>query len=131
MVGAGYRAVLAVPLLREHRILGGLVVVRKTPGEFPPNVVELVQTFASQSALAIQNARLFGELRSRVDELQALGEIMHAVSSSLDLDQVLANIAARAVELCRADNGSIHEGDEATGRFVLRASHNGDPEHLC
>jgi signal transduction histidine kinase len=66
----GYRAVLAVPLLREARILGGLVVARKSPGAFPPNVVALVQTFASQSALAIQNARLFQEIEAKSRELE-------------------------------------------------------------
>ena len=54
---------LAVPLLREDRVLGGLVVYRSAPGAFPPEVVALLQTFASQSALAIHNARLFRELR--------------------------------------------------------------------
>jgi len=58
----GFRAALAVPLQREDRILGGLVVSRKSPGEFPPEAVELLKTFAAQSALAIQNARLFREL---------------------------------------------------------------------
>jgi signal transduction histidine kinase len=58
----GFRAALAVPLHREDRILGGLVVSRKTPGAFPAETVELLKTFASQSALAIQNARLFREL---------------------------------------------------------------------
>jgi signal transduction histidine kinase len=65
VVRAGHRAMLAVPLLREDRILGGLVVARKTPGAFPPNVVALVQTFASQSALAIQNARLYREIEDK------------------------------------------------------------------
>ena len=53
---------LAVPLLREDHLVGGLVVNRNTPGEFPPEVVELLRTFATQSALAIQNARLFRQL---------------------------------------------------------------------
>jgi signal transduction histidine kinase len=61
---AGFRAVLAVPLVREGRVLGGLVVARKSPGAFPPETVELLKTFAAQSALAIQNARLFRELES-------------------------------------------------------------------
>ena len=55
----GFRASLAVPLLREHRIIGGLVVRRKSTGELRPEVVELLKTFATQSVLAIQNARLF------------------------------------------------------------------------
>src|SRR5207249_5928883 len=72
MLGAGFRAVLAVPLVREDRILGGLVVLRKSPGEFPPGVVELLQTFASQSALAIQNARLFREIEEKSQQLEVV-----------------------------------------------------------
>jgi len=61
----GYRALLAVPLLREDLIIGALVVNRKAPGEFPPETVELLTTFAAQSALAIQNARLFREIEEK------------------------------------------------------------------
>src|SRR5207244_12441274 len=57
LVGAGTRALLAVPLLREGHILGGLVMSRRRAGEFPPEVVAVLKTFATQSALAIQNAR--------------------------------------------------------------------------
>ena len=55
----GYRSLVAVPLLREDRIMGGLSIFRRTPGSFAPEVVNLLQTFATQSVLAIQNARLF------------------------------------------------------------------------
>jgi signal transduction histidine kinase len=61
---AGYRAALAIPLLREERILGGLAFARKSPGEFPQQIVDLLRTFAAQSALAIQNARLFRQLEA-------------------------------------------------------------------
>ena len=57
----GFRAVLAIPLLREEHIIGGLVVRRKSPGEFSPQLVDLGRTFAAHSVLAIQNARLFRE----------------------------------------------------------------------
>ena len=62
LVLTGHRALLAMPLLREGRVLGSLVVVRKTAGRFEPEVVSLLQTFATQSALAIQNARLFKQI---------------------------------------------------------------------
>ena len=70
LVRSGARAVLAVPLLREDHLVGGLVVNRNTPGEFPPEVVELLQTFATQSALAIQNARLFRQLEEKSREVE-------------------------------------------------------------
>ena len=67
----GFRSLLAVPLLFEERIIGALVVSRRSPGEFAPEVVNLLQTFASQSGLAIQNARLFRELEAKSRELEA------------------------------------------------------------
>jgi signal transduction histidine kinase len=70
LIDAGHRALLAVPLLREDDVLGVLVVTRKAPGEFQPEVVQLLTTFATQSALAIQNARLFRELEIKSRELE-------------------------------------------------------------
>jgi signal transduction histidine kinase len=67
---AGFRAVLAVPLLRPDRIFGGLVVRRKTPGEFAKSTIDLLETFADQSVLAIQNARLFREIEEKSRELE-------------------------------------------------------------
>src|SRR5262249_10600289 len=69
---AGFRAVLAVPLLSEGQLLGGLAVARKAPGDFAPEVVDVLQTFAAQSTLAIQNARLFHELEQKSRELEAV-----------------------------------------------------------
>jgi signal transduction histidine kinase len=70
MVQAGFRALLAVPLLREDGIVGGLVVRRRAPGEFPAEMVDLLRTFANQSALAIQNARLFREIADKSAQLE-------------------------------------------------------------
>jgi len=67
---AGFRALLAVPLLREERIIGGIVVRRKTAGEFSRETLDLLQTFAAQSALTIQNARLFQEIQEKGWELK-------------------------------------------------------------
>jgi signal transduction histidine kinase len=66
----GYRSLLAVPLLREDRLLGGLVVNRKSPGSFDPHVVDLLRSFATQSALAIQNARLYREIEEKSRQLE-------------------------------------------------------------
>ena len=68
---SGSPAVLAIPLLREDRIIGGLVVRRKSPGEFRPEVIDLLKTFATQSALAIQNARLFREIEDKSRQIEA------------------------------------------------------------
>jgi signal transduction histidine kinase len=66
---AGFRALLVVPLLRPDRVLGALVVRRRQPGEFPKATVDLLQTFAAQSVLAIQNARLFSEIEEKSRQL--------------------------------------------------------------
>lgn len=66
---AGFRALLTIPLLGADRTIGALVVRRKEPGEFPKRIVDLLQTFAAQSGLAIDNARLFDEVQSRTREL--------------------------------------------------------------
>ena len=70
VAASGYRALLAIPFLREEHFLGGLVVNRKVPGAFPPEVVHVLTTFATQCALAIQNARLFGEVEDKTRELE-------------------------------------------------------------
>ncbi len=70
LIDVGFRSLLAVPLLRESRLLGGLVVYRRVMGEFPEEVVNLLQTFAGQSVLAIQNARLFREIQDKGRELE-------------------------------------------------------------
>jgi signal transduction histidine kinase len=67
----GYRSVLAVPLLREGRIMGALTVWRKQAGSFSAEVIQLLQTFATQSALAIQNARLFREIEDKSRQIEA------------------------------------------------------------
>ena len=66
----GWRSVLAVPLLRGDKMVGVLVIRRRTTGSFPSEMSELLETFATQSALAIVNARLFGELETKTGELE-------------------------------------------------------------
>src|SRR5262249_60985596 len=74
LLGAGYRALLSVPLLREGEIIGSLSLNRHTPGEFSVEAVEVLKTFATQSALAIQNARLFREIELKGRQLEAASQ---------------------------------------------------------
>ncbi|RLC03810.1 MAG: hypothetical protein DRH90_10430 [Deltaproteobacteria bacterium] len=67
---AGYRALLALPLLRKDQLIGGFIVRRKAAGEFPPSVVDMLQTFAAQSVVAIHNAQLFREIENKGQELE-------------------------------------------------------------
>ena len=96
----GIQAVLAVPLLREDRVIGGLVIRRRTEGSFPQETVSLMQTFAEQSVLAIENARLFKEAgRARAAAETALAELRRAQDRLLQsekmasLGQLTAGIA--------------------------------------
>ncbi len=71
LIRTGARALLGIPMLREGHLIGGLTVTRKTPGEFSSEVIDLLKTFASQSALAIQNAKLFREIGDKSRQLEA------------------------------------------------------------
>ena len=74
IIRAGFRALLFVPLLGAERNVGALVVRRKQPGEFPKTIVELLQTFAAQSVLAFQNARLFSEIEKKSQQLETANQ---------------------------------------------------------
>ena len=74
LLHAGYRARLLLPLVRSGQLIGALVVRRKTPGEFTERTIELLQTFAAQSVLAIHNARLFSEIEEKGRQLEVAGQ---------------------------------------------------------
>jgi signal transduction histidine kinase len=74
VIRAGFRALLIIPLLGADRIVGALVVRRRAPGEFPKSAVDLLQTFAAQSVLAIQNARLFSEIGEKSKQLEVASQ---------------------------------------------------------
>jgi two-component system, NtrC family, sensor kinase len=74
LLRAGYRALLAVPLVRDGHLIGGLTVIRKATGTFASEVIELLQTFATQSSLAIQNARLFREIEDKSRQLEVASQ---------------------------------------------------------
>ena len=74
LIESGVRAVLAVPIVRDDQLIGCLVVSRNRPGEFPAETIELLRTFATQSALAIQNARLFREIADKSRQLEVASQ---------------------------------------------------------
>ena len=125
----GVRSVLMVPMRRNAEILGVIGVTHREVGAFSPSRIELLKTFADQAVIAVENARLFGELQQRtdelgrsVDQLRALGEVGQAVSSTLDLDAVLQAIVTRAAQLAGTRGASIWEYDELAEVFLLRAT---------
>src|SRR4030095_14865304 len=104
--GAQWRTMLAVPLVREGAAIGAILIRRTETRPFTEKEIQLLETFASQAVLWIENVRLFKELEARtgelsrsVDKLTALGEVGRAVSSTLDLETVLTTIVSRPGEL--------------------------------
>jgi PAS domain S-box-containing protein len=138
LVEAGaMRCIVAVPMLRDGDPVGGIVAWRSEPEPFSDKQIGLLQTFADQAVIAIENVRLFQELETRtrdlsrsIVELQALGEVSQAVSSSLDLDTVLKTIVTRAVELSGSYSGIVYEFDGTAETFQARATHRITQEHL-
>jgi GAF domain-containing protein len=113
------RTVLSVPLLRDRAALGVVTVGRHMPRPFTRKEIELVETFADQAVIAIENTRLFEEVQARNRDLTALGEVGRAVSSTLDLKVVLKTIVDRAVALSGTDAGSIFYYRDDIGKFEL------------
>ncbi|MGN6720124.1 MAG: sensor histidine kinase, partial [Candidatus Binatia bacterium] len=124
----GYRSVLAVPLLREARIIGALTVWRKEAGNFSPEVVNLLQTFATQSALAIQNARLFREIEEKGRQLelaskyksQFLASMSHELRTPMTAvlgytRMLLMNVSGELPEKVR----DVHQRIDKSGRHLL------------
>src|SRR5206468_2729997 len=125
----GYRRLVVVPMFRHADAVGAISVTRREPGGFTDDEIALLQTFADQAVIAIENARLLSELQARtteltrsVGELQALGEVSRAVSSTLDLETVLSTIVSRAVQLSGLDGGVVFEYDEAAEEFIQRVA---------
>src|SRR5207245_8083428 len=100
---------------------------RRDPGGFTDAEIALLQTFADQAVIAIENARLLTELQARtqeltrsVGELRALGEVGQAISSTLDLQTVLSTIVARATQLSGTDAGVGYDDEEHRSCFLRR-----------
>jgi signal transduction histidine kinase len=132
-----YRSLIGVPMLRDGQPIGVIVLPRAEAGPFPQKHIELLKTFADQAVIAIENVRLFNEIQERtraleasLEEVRALSEVSRAVSSSLDLGQVLHEIAEQAARLCGADAGFINEYIEAEAEFRTTASWNASQEFV-
>jgi GAF domain-containing protein len=127
----GIRSGLQVPLVRKGEGIGALAVTRETKGPFSEKEIALLQSFADQAVIAMENVRLFKELQERtealaksVDQLTALSQVGQAITSTLDLQAVLKTIVAHAVQLTGLDGGAIYEYDQHSEEYHLRASEN-------
>jgi signal transduction histidine kinase/DNA-binding response OmpR family regulator len=133
----GYRTIMGVPMLLDDEVVGVLLVWRTQVDPFSDRAVEVLTTFAAQAALAVRTVDLVralesrtGELARKVNQLEALGAVGEAVSSSLNLTEVLTTIVTQAVLLSGTDGGSIYEFDEEAKEFRIRTVYGTSPEVL-
>ena len=129
------RTVLGVPILKGDALLGVLIIYHLEVRPFTDNQIALVETFADQAAIAIENVRLLDALRHRTDELgrsvgelRALGEVSQAVNSTLELETVLSTIVAKAVQISGTEAGAIYVFDDRQREFHLRATYGMDQD---
>jgi two-component system NtrC family sensor kinase len=118
----GHRTALCVPLIREGRALGTILVRRTEVRPFEDKDIALLTTFADQAAIAIENTRLLTELRESLQQQTATADVLKVISrSTFDLRSVLDTLVASAVRLCEADIGHITRPKEG-GLFQTQAS---------
>ena len=114
VLGPTTRTYLAVPLRQQGEFIGGLIARRTEVRPFTPAQIKLLETFADQAVIAIENVRLFNELKESLEQQTATSEILGVIASSpTDLQPVLDTIAKSAAQMCRADDAVIRlvEGD--------------------
>ena len=132
----GFRTTLSVPLLRQDEAIGVITIRRSEVKPFTEKQIELVETFADQAVIAIENVRLFESVEARTRELSealeqqaATAEVLNVISrSKFDLQPILQSVVDTAARLCRADTAVIFRLDQAIYRFA--AGYCVDPQYM-
>jgi signal transduction histidine kinase len=124
----GFRALLAVPLMREDRAIGAIALWRTEARAFTEKQIALVKTFADQAAIAIENVRLFNATKEALEQQTAVAEILRVISSSpTDVQPVLDAIAESAARLCDAAAASMYLTDGTVLRHLASKGPSPDP----
>jgi signal transduction histidine kinase len=122
------QAAMAAPMMREGLPIGAILLRKPEPGPFTPRQTELLETFAAQAVIAIENVRLFTELRESLEQQTASAEVLKVISESpTDVQPVLDAVAAAAQRFCGADNATIVLTD---GPEILAAAHAGSMQGI-
>ena len=124
----GVRSFLGVPMLKQNDLIGALIVSRNQVRQFTDQQIKLVNSFAAQAVIAIENTRLLNELRESLQEQTATSEVLQVISSSPgDLQPVFAAMLEKAVRICDATFGNIYRWDGDALQLV--ATHNTPPAY--